>query len=531
MSDAGESTTDRREKSAEHIGSLARADSKNEVIEAIDKLLGVSPPVGSPSTIDAVAKRYKDQADDAADVQDRVEKVAKSGLPSVWVGSTGAKASEVVSAAGRSAEQMAEAFRKASRALNDLSDALTSARSTDDYGREQLRKARGMLGEEDGFFDDMVEKDAEEAERKRAQDTAGAGANCLHSAAKQADDAARTAARELNKYASEARAGQMKTDEISAADRLVLADIAVPGGPQEQNELLSANDLERSGRYMEKMSDADQAKCERMLADAKTPQERAYLVKALASGNSLGEIGEFRDKIHGKDPAWLQQHLSPVTTAADSKKDEGLNPDGSNRNTDYQWFGDEKWSQDGNTCVPSSTVTARAMVDPVYALELTGGPSGQENDPDAFRERLGNEQMRLHEEGDGDYEHWWSDTPSGMDSDGQNEIANKEISPHTGSGYDHQEVRSADARRDVLPDVEKAVADGKPVPFEVEGYDKDGRHGHQMMIIGQEGDKLQIYNPWGQTTWVSEDDFVNGHMDKASDSRMPDAYSVHVPAD
>ncbi|MFF4805674.1 hypothetical protein ACFY1U_46120 [Streptomyces sp. NPDC001351] len=59
-----------------------------------------------------------------------------------------------------------------------------------------------------------------------------------------------------------------------------------------------------------------------------------------------------------------------------------------------------------------------------------------------------------------------------MDSGGQNEIANDEISPHTGG-----------------------------------------------------------YNPWGQTTWVSEDDFVNGHMDKASDSRMPDAYAVHLPAD
>ncbi|MCL6670912.1 hypothetical protein [Streptomyces panaciradicis] len=52
-----------------------------------------------------------------------------------------------------------------------------------------------------------------------------------------------------------------------------------------------------------------------------------------------------------------------------------------------------------------------------------------------------------------------------------------------------------------------------------------------MMVIGQEGDMLEIYNPWGQTTWVSEDDFVNGHMDKASDSRMPDAYAVHLPAD
>ncbi|WP_234435887.1 protease inhibitor I42 family protein [Streptomyces sp. NRRL S-813] len=33
-----------------------------------------------------------------------------------------------------------------------------------------------------------------------------------------------------------------------------------------------------------------------------------------------------------------------------------------------------------------------------------------------------------------------------------------------------------------------------------------------MTIIAQEGDRLQVYNPWGSTTWVSEDDFINGHM-------------------
>lgn len=530
MSASG-STTDRKEAIDRHIGSLARADSKNGVIEAVDALLGVSEPVGSPSLLDSIGRTYKAQADDAADVQSRVEKVAKSGLPSVWVGSTGARAAEVVGAAGRSAEQMAEAFKKASSALFDLSDDLTTARSTDAEGRRQLRTALNMLGGEDGFFDDMWEKDAEEEQRKRAQDTAGAGANLLYKAATTADDAAREAARVLNKYATEARAGHMGTDEISAADKLVLADTGQPGAPLEQNEILTSNDLERSARRMEKMSARDEAAFERMLREASTPQERAYLVKALAAGHDLNEIGEFRDKIHGKDPDWLQDHLSPVTTPADGKQDRGVNDDGTNVNRQYQLFGDENWSQEGSTCVPASTTTARAMVDPVYALELTGGPSGQEDDPDAFRERLNDETMRLHDEGDGSYDGWFSDTPTGMDSDGQNEIADKAISPHTGSEYDYAQVRSEDARRDVLPDIEKAVAEGKPVPVEVEGNPEGSRVGHQMMIIGQEGDMLQIYNPWGFTTWVSEEDFVNGEMQGASDHRMPDAYAVHLPAE
>ncbi|MEU6307218.1 WXG100 family type VII secretion target [Streptomyces chartreusis] len=175
MADAGESTTDRKQNIDRYTGDLAAADSKNAVLEAIGNLLGVPAPVGSPSTLDAIAQRYKGQADDAADVQHRVENVAASGVPSVWVGSTGAKAAEVVAAAGRSAEQMSEAFRKASKALYDLSDALTSAQSKDGDGREQLRSARTMLGGDDGFFDDMVETDDEEADRKRAQEIAGTG--------------------------------------------------------------------------------------------------------------------------------------------------------------------------------------------------------------------------------------------------------------------------------------------------------------------------------------------------------------------
>jgi hypothetical protein len=34
-----------------------------------------------------------------------------------------------------------------------------------------------------------------------------------------------------------------------------------------------------------------------------------------------------------------------------------------------------------------------------------------------------------------------------------------------------------------------------------------------MMIIGHAGDRVQIYNPWGYTYWISESDFVAGKVD------------------
>ncbi|MER7108628.1 hypothetical protein [Streptomyces sp. NPDC000229] len=73
--------------------------------------------------------------------------------------------------------------------------------------------------------------------------------------------------------------------------------------------------------------------------------------------------------------------------------------------------------------------------------------------------------------------------------------------------------RSATGRRAVLTEVEKSLAQGA----------------HAMTIITQEGDMLQVRNPWGSTTGVSEDDFINGHMGKASNSDLPNAYSVHLP--
>ncbi|MGP4084700.1 peptidoglycan-binding protein [Streptomyces sp. KR55] len=525
-----ESTTDRRSRLTGLCESIPKAGSKNDLLDLIDQALGVSPPEGDPVTLESLGKRYREQLDEVGALCERVDKVSRKGLPDVWAGDTSVLASDAVSAASRAVMEMAEAFQGGARALLTLADTIKDAQQQDADGRTKLNDAKAQLGSRDGFFDDWHEDDEEEWDRLTARHFAADGVDLMHKAAVAADDAARAAARELNKWAAEARTGKMRTDELSAVDRLMLADTSNVVGEAEFNEILTANDLERSGRAMERLSPAERARMEQLLADAASPQEKAYLMKSLAAGHTIKDIEGFAGKIHGKDPVWLHQHLSPISTQGDSLVDEGLNDNGSNRNTDNQMFGAQGWTQGGDgsegTCVASSTITARAMTDPIYALELTGGPSGQENDPEAFRRRLVDEQHRVHEEGDG------GDDWNGMDLDGKSEVVNKEISPNTGSSYELREVRDADARREILPDIEKAVAEGKPVPIGVEGHDENGdRSGHAMMIIGQEGDMLQIYNPWGTTTWVSEEDFVNGGMAKASDNDLPDAYAVHVPQD
>ncbi|MET9098413.1 peptidoglycan-binding protein [Streptomyces antibioticus] len=518
-----DSPAGRRARLAGLCEKIPGAGSKNDLLDMIDSALSVDAPQGDPGTIETLGKRYRDQIDDVGRVYDRVDRVARKGLPEVWVGDTSVLASEVVSAANRAVLQMGEAFGGGAVVLLTLADALTVAQKQDTEGRGKLGQAKSSLGGRDGFFDDWHEDDGEEAARLAARSVASDGIELMHKAAVTAEDAVRVAVRDLNKWAAEARAGKMKTGELTAVDKLMLADTGAANTPTELNEILSAGDLERAGQRMDRLSGPDEAAMERMLAQAGSPEERAYLMKALAAGHSVKEIEEFQGKIAGKDPEWLRRHLTPVVTAEDSMDDEGLAQDGSNNNKDSVLFHNQLWIQGGDgsegTCVASSTVNARAMLDPLYALDLTGGPSGQEDDPDAFRQRLVAEQHRLHTEGEG------GDNWTGMGQEGQERIADSTLGSATGDDYRRHDLDSADDRRAILDDVEKAVAEGKPVPVDVSG----DTGAHAMMIIGQDGDKLQIYNPWGTTTWVSEDDFINGNMGKASNSELNNAYQVYVP--
>ncbi|MEU9475513.1 peptidoglycan-binding protein [Streptomyces sp. NPDC048191] len=516
-----ETTGDRRTRLGELGKTIASADSKNDLIDAINDALAVSAPVGDTATLEFLGKLYQKQ--DLEDLYKRIDGVSKKGLPDVWAGNTSVLASDAVAAAGQAAGAVGRALYGGGAALLTFADALKDAQSQDGDGRQTLHEALRMLGGKDGWFDDLYEDDDEEAVRLNARSLASLGAEDMHKAAIAADDAAHAAARDLNKWVSEARMRKLGTANLTAVDKLMLAETSSVDGDPVLNEILTAHDLERAGRRMDQLSAADRAALDRMLAGSDSPQERAYLMKALAAGHSVAEIEQFQGKIQGHDPEWLRRHLTPVVTEVDSMDDEGLASDGSNNNKDYVTFDGQRWIQGGDgsegTCVASSTVTARAMVDPLYALGITGGPSGQEDDPEAFRRRLVAEQHRLHTEGHGS-DHW-----EGMGPDGQEHIDDSTIGAATGDDYQRHDLAGAADRKAVLSDVEKAVADGRPVPVDVKG--KDGAHA--MTIIAQEGDKLQIYNPWGTTTWVSENDFINGHMSKAADSGLNDAYSVYLP--
>ncbi|MFD0393798.1 hypothetical protein ACFQ3Z_20975 [Streptomyces nogalater] len=111
--------------------SIPRAATKNDLLDQIDGALFAPAPQGDPAALETLGKRYRGQVDKAGDLHDRVNKVARKGLPEVWTGKTSVLASDGVAAAARAATSMAEAFDGGAKALFTLADALGHARRQD----------------------------------------------------------------------------------------------------------------------------------------------------------------------------------------------------------------------------------------------------------------------------------------------------------------------------------------------------------------------------------------------------------------
>jgi hypothetical protein len=352
-----------------------------------------------------------------------------------------------------------------------------------------------------------------------AHQSAMTGVDARCAGADTARDAAERAAKRLRDLAGAARLSHLSGSALDPVTELVIADA---GGRGDADELiLTATTAARAREAVGRLSPSDRRKLDELLAGAKSPAEAAYILKALAAGYTIAQVIAFAKLIHdhGDDEAWLREHLNPldVTDASD---------DAPGEHTDTVTNGRE-WTQGQYpTCVASSNVMARAAVDPLYALQLTTG--GHPGDPaydngDAFAQRLRAEQQRVYDDG----RSWWDDLTGseGMSSGQSEDIANQNIAPRTGVSYDNHDLDSAADRREALARAEAAVDRGVPVPF----ASRDSSGGHEMLIVGHDGDMLQIYNPWGYTVWVSESDFINGHLNVIQDGVPTTPATIRLP--
>ncbi|MGW7005184.1 peptidoglycan-binding protein [Streptomyces sp. NPDC054933] len=490
----------------------------------LSEALDFECPKGDFNEVESLAARYGKAAVHVDNIRTQIRRVSDSGIKSVLVGDTGEQASTAVRAAADNADTIVNAFQSCQRTLSALQHGLFDAQAAYTLAQNALCYAKSNT-DKGGWFTDWWD-DADNFAKTKAAVIEGIGQ--LQTAWNTAQDAGHRAASDLSKLTSEARAHLAGSPFLSPTDALVLADAANPGGPHDLNEILTENEMKRAQQLMTGPWAIDPNKVDVLLHNAKSPQEQAYILKAVAAGYNTDQVSGFADQIRGRDAGWLADHLAPLRVDNADTSTDRLTPDGVNMNQRSTGFGYATWTQGPfGTCVASSTVTARASVDPLYALQLTtGGRPGDPafDNPEKFSERLLAEQRRVHVEGNGGA-NW-----SGMGADGSRTIADDEIGAHTGTDYQTVPLQDGASRQNVLPDVEQSVDEGKPVPVWVQGTDPKGKfEGHQMMIVGHQGDKLQIYNPWGDTTWVSEDDFVNGHMGKASAHPLDNVSLVQLP--
>lgn len=469
---------------------------------AIDEALSPPSPTGSPQTIRSQARAYRSAAFQCDATAAQLLRVATESLPQAWRGTVADTAGEAVQALVTEVDSTATVLREAAQALDSWADALEWAQPADRDGIALLQQAKGALG---WLGLDMLGLG-------KAQNLAAQGVAIRVAAAQNAQDVGTSTAQLLNEYASQARAEQVSgMDPLSA---VVLATEADPGGAADDANILTDTQLARGSQLLAAMDPADQAAFEALLANSASPEESAYLWKALAAGHPMAQLSAFDAAIHphGDDPVWLAEHLTPALTTPGSQAESNSNLDITYQGQDVSLDGFTLYSQGSyDDCVAASTVIAQANMDPTVMLGLTtGGTADGDDSPAAFQQRLQalyqSEYVR-GQQADGDSNPNPKST-SGLGPSGETLLANKDLGAVTGSTYAYQSLGSSGDRQAALGPITQAVDSGKPVPIDV----TNGSSGHQMMIIGHDGDKLEIYNPWGFTSWVTEQQFVNNDL-------------------
>jgi uncharacterized protein YukE len=482
----------------------------DDLEDAVISALNVAGPPGFPDTIEGLADAIKRSSVDVDDVLYSVKRLRGTVLPAAWSGDASVAAGTALKALERTLERTLDVFAEASQALRDHAGNLEAAQKRDRQGMGPLDSARDKLRGHTGWFD--YDGDAVEA----AHGMAITGINDRSGAANTNRDSAERAAKVLRDLAGAARVSQLSGSHLDPVSELVIADAG--GGGEADELILSPRMAERAQQAINRLNAEDREELDQLLSQAKSPEEQAYILKALGAGYTMDQVSRFDQMIHdhGDDPAWLKDRLSPLDNTGYSPGDAG------GQQTVPTSHG-QTWTQGPHpTCVASSNVMARANVDPIYALQLsTGGHPGDpaHDSPAAFAQRLRNEQERVYDDG----RNWLQDLPlvggGGMTSGQSEDIANDNIAPRTGVQYESHDLDNAEERRAALERAERAVDQGIPVPFATDS--------HEMLIVGHDGDMIQIYNPWGYTVWMREDDFINGNMGAvqqstaAADIRLP----------
>ncbi|MGV9303797.1 WXG100-like domain-containing protein [Nonomuraea sp. NPDC003727] len=463
-----------------------------EIVSSIYTLASIFRDVpGDPDGIDDLGKAFRNMATTLNTANTDIDHT-KSSVPSVWTGDTATEALAALKATDDLLQQATPAMRKAATLLEEYADEVRRLKRELGHHRQHLAEAVGQLNstldilrniwdtvwpfDHDGGIIDEIRKAI------RAID----GAIEVFEQLQTASDTLRRGLRDVQ---GKARAGAVRSHHVDAFDAVLLANAGIAGTTGEEDGILSTAQLARAASKMDALSEAERARMQQLLESAGSEAERAYLMKALAAGHSVDDIGNFARAIHGKSETWLREHLSLV------------NPGSSGT---VLVNGVELEQQNQTTCGSTSIMVARAMNDPLYALGLTTDEKGNSLSGTDLREKFANEQNRIHDATNTLWPQSLGTSPWGL-SDEMNKHADS-----FGTDYDWRIVddTSAGSVNPALNDAVGAVDAGHTVPVLI----GDSYPAHYVLLVGHQGNDLIFYDPSGQMVRVSEDDFRNGNV-------------------
>ncbi len=262
-----------------------------------------------------------------------------------------------------------------------------------------------------------------------------------------------------------------------------------------------------------KLSPEDKAKYEAMVDGAKTPKEKQYLEKGLASGHTMAELEAFQKKIAGKDEKWLQDNLS-LTGNSDGK------------GVKQQWH---------MSCNATAVQAVRGEMDPLYALQVheenPDVTAADGDDPTTKNTKLAAEQKAMLETDDGT---GYKGVALPRDHDNQNQgrwntdLLNAQ-SDSTGMTFTNKKLGADYSEDDGIKSIDDSVAKGMPVPIVI--GNSSTAYTHYVVVTGCDPGPPKIYtihDPWEGVTYKRTDEQLRTHkLDIANSNQIS---AVEVPA-
>ena len=439
------------------------------------------------------AKAWKDIADHADQAHTDLGKVPGKVSATAWQGTDGNAFRASVTRLGSRLDTVDDAANDVHAALTKLGTAMAAART-------RRSNALADLGENLSIsWSDLNPFEAIDMLKGKVTGIIGA-INDAIGAYQDAQDAVATTRREVVTAMDTVRLPDHLPAGVSAVDVINAWDD--DGGP------LRGSTLRRYDEQYADLSPAEQAEVRAAMDAARSPEEKAWIMAAVASGRHGPTLDNYVDHLGGMSPAQIAA-LDPTR------------------------FRDGKAGQpDDTTCASSSLVMARMMNDPAYALwmvtgydPVTGQQTGDATDA-SQDQRFSDAALGMHDQTNswwqnGQPQVWWPEdwgtTPGAV----LNEM-NHGHSGVPGSSYDMQYVDPAD-RGASYDRIAAASEDGHSVPVFV-GNDTAPRH--VVLVTGSSGDHLTLYDPYagtdsttgepvGRTVTISRADWAAGDFSVA----------------